>query len=196
MTMIEEREYTSKELENWADKLLEEYDRSLSDLRAQQKITAAQDKRLRDSDEPVFSKPLQDKKSILNSMENSMVFAMDWMEKGRNPDLQRGADKHAVYQRQFFESLDVIPDIAEQIYDINTKELHLTELEKKQLAKIFASWSRRERDCFIARTVEQKTFQQIADEIGVGRSTVQSYVERAKRKMTEALQHSRAKRFS
>lgn len=190
MTMMEERDYTSKELENWADKLLEEYDHSLSDLRAVKRATVAEEC------EVTNISPLQDKKSILNSMENSMVFAMDWMEKGRNPDLQRGADKHAVYQRQFFESLDVIPDIAEQIYDINTKELHLTELEKKQLAKIFASWSRRERDCFIARTVEQKTFQQIADEIGVGRSTVQSYIERAKRKMTEALQQSRTKRFS
>ena len=190
MTMMEEREYTSKELENWADKLLEEYDHSLSDLRAVKRATVAEEC------EVTNISPLLDKKSVLNSMENSMVFAMDWMEKGRNPDLQRGADKHAVYQRQFFESLDVIPDIAEQIYDINTKELHLTELEKKQLAKIFASWSRRERDCFIARTVEQKTFQQIADEIGIGRSTVQSYVERAKRKMAEALRQSRAKQIS
>lgn len=188
--------YTSDQLENWADKLLAEYDESLVALQETQKRVTNQDKRLQERDEPLFHKPLKSKKEILNSMENSMVFAMDWMEKGRNPDLQRGADKHAVYQRQFFESLDVIPDIAEQIYDINTKELHLTELEKKQLAKIFASWSRRERDCFIARTVEQKTFQQIADEIGVGRSTVQSYVERAKRKMAEALHQSRAKRFS
>lgn len=187
MTMIEERDYTSKELENWADKLLEEYDHSLSDLRAVKRAAVAEEC------EATNISPLQDKKSILNSMENSMVFAMDWMEKGRNPDLQRGADKHAAYQRQFFESLDVIPDVAEQVYDINTKELHLTELEKKQLAKIFASWSRRERDCFIARTVEQKTFQQIADEIGVGRSTVQSYVERAKHKMAEALRQSRVK---
>ena len=187
---IEERDYTSKELENWADRLLEEYDRSLSDLRAVKKEIVAEEC------EVTNISPLQDKKSILNSMENSMVFAMDWMEKGRNPDLQRGADKHAVYQRQFFESLDVIPDIAEQIYDINTKELHLTELEKKQLAKIFASWSRRERDCFIARTVEQMTYQQIADKLDVGRSTVQSYVERAKKKMEEALKSNIQKKIS
>lgn len=186
--MTEEREYTSKELENWADKLLEEYDQSLNDLRTQQKIAAAQDKRLKDSDEPVFHKPLLDKKSVLNSMENSMVFAMDWMENGRNPDLKRGADKHAVYQRQFFESLDVIPDIAEQVYDINTKELHMTNAEKKQLAKIYSMWSHRERLCYIAHTVEQKSFQQIADELKVSKGTVQSYIQRARSKVKEGLQ--------
>lgn len=188
MTMMEERDYTSKELENWADKLLEEYDQSLNDLRTQQKIAAAQDKRLKDSDEPVFYKPLLDKKSVLNSMENSMVFAMDWMENGRNPDLKRGADKHAVYQRQFFESLDVIPDIAEQVYDINTKELHMTSAEKKQLAKIYSMWSHRERLCYIAHTVEQKSFQQIADELKVSKGTVQSYIQRARSKVKEGLQ--------
>lgn len=188
MTMMEERDYTSKELENWADKLLEEYDQSLNDLRTQQKIAAAQDKRLKDSDEPVFHKPLLDKKSVLNSMENSMVFAMDWMENGRNPDLKRGADKHAVYQRQFFESLDVIPDIAEQVYDINTKELHMTNAEKKQLAKIYSMWSHRERLCYIAHTVEQKSFQQIADELKVSKGTVQSYIQRARSKVKEGLQ--------
>lgn len=179
--MLEERDYTSKELENWADKLLEEYDHSLSDLRAIKKATAAEEC------EVTNISPLQDKKSILNSMENSMVFAMDWMEKGRNPDLQRGADKHAVYQRQFFESLDVIPDITEQIYDINTKELHMTSAEKKQLAKIYSMWSHRERFCYIAHTVEQKSFQQIADELKVSKGTVQSYIQRARSKVKEGL---------
>lgn len=180
--MIEKRDYTNKELENWADRLLEEYDRSLSDLRAVKKEIVAEEC------EVTNISPLQDKKSILNSMENSMVFAMDWMENGRNPVLKRGADKHAVYQRQFFESLDVIPDIAEQVYDINTKELHMTNAEKKQLAKIYSMWSHRERLCYIAHTVEQKSFQQIADELKVSKGTVQSYIQRARSKVKEGLQ--------
>ncbi len=179
---IEERDYTSKELENWADRLLEEYDRSLSDLRAVKKEIVAEEC------EVTNISPLQDKKSILNSMENSMVFAMDWMEKGRNPDLQRGADKHAVYQRQFFESLDVVPDIAEQVYSVDPKEIQMTEEQKKQLAKIFTSWSHRERYCFIANTVEGKSFQKIADELKVSKGTVQSYIQRARTKLSESLE--------
>lgn len=185
--MLRMTTYTSDQLENWADKLLAEYDESLAALHETQKRVTNQDKRLQERDEPIFHKPLKSKKEILNSMERSMVFAMDWMENGRNPDLKRGVDKHAVYQRQFFESLDVIPDIAEQVYSVDPKEVRMTEEQKQQLAKIFASWSRRERDCFIARTVEQMTYQQIADKLGIGRSTVQSYVERAKKKMEAVL---------
>jgi len=180
--------YTNDQLENWADKLLAEYDESLAALHETQKRVTNQDKRLQERDEPIFHKPLKSKKEILNGMENSMVFAMDWMENGRNPDLKRGADKHAVYQRQFFESLDVIPDIAEQVYDINTKELHMTSTEKKQLAKIYSMWSHRERLCYIAHTVEQKSFQQIADELKVSKGTVQSYIQRARSKVKEGLQ--------
>lgn len=186
--MLRMTTYTSDQLENWADKLLAEYDESLAALHETQKRVTNQDKRLQECEQPIFHKPLKSKKEILNSMERSMVFAMDWMENGRNPDLKRGVDKHAVYQRQFFESLDVIPDIAEQVYSVDLKELQMTEEQKKQLAKIFASWSHRERYCFIANTVEGKSFQKIADELKISKGTVQSYIQRARTKLAENIQ--------
>jgi RNA polymerase sigma-70 factor (ECF subfamily) len=57
---------------------------------------------------------------------------MDWMETGRNPDTYRGADKRSIYQRKFFESIDVIPDIMDELYDINSKQLYMTLMRKKR----------------------------------------------------------------
>lgn len=176
----------TKENVNWADKLIEEYEQSRSKLAGVATRLDAQTKRLQAIDAPV-PKKLKEEKSILNSMMENMTFAMDWMKSGRNPDAKRGVDKRAIYQRQFFESLEVIPDITDQLYDIDSKQLYMTQQEKEKLAKIFASWSHRERYCYIAHTVEGKSWQTIAEELNVSKSSVQTHISRARKKVEKVL---------
>ncbi len=159
-------------MENWADNLLQEYKENraaLHQMKAKIDIDNFEDE------------------TQINSMIDSMTFAIDWMETGRNPDSYRGADKRSIYQKQFFESIDVIPDITDQLYDINSKHLYMSQDEKKRLAKIFASWSHKERICYIMHVVEGKSYKKISEELKVGKSTVQSYIERAKKKVSEAV---------
>ncbi|MGE7922361.1 sigma factor-like helix-turn-helix DNA-binding protein [Viridibacillus arvi] len=157
-------------MDNWADRLLGEYKEGRNAL-CQMKANLHKDN-------------FEDETQI-NSMIESMTFAMDWMETGRQPDTYNGVDKRSIYQRQFFESIDVIPDITDELYDIDSKQLYMTTEEKKALAKIFATWSHKERVCYIAHEVEKKSFQKIADELKVSKGAVQSYIKRARSKVKE-----------
>ncbi|QOV10923.1 sigma factor-like helix-turn-helix DNA-binding protein [Viridibacillus arvi] len=159
-------------MKNWADNLLVEYTEGRKVL---QHMKA-------DLHEDNFEDETQ-----INSMIESMTFAMDWMETGRQPDTYGGVDKKSIYQRQFFESIDVIPDITDELYDIDSKQLYMTTEEKKALAKIFATWSHKERVCYIAHVVEGKSYKKISEDLKVGKSTVQSYIERAKKKVAECV---------
>ncbi|OMC86915.1 RNA polymerase subunit sigma-70 [Viridibacillus sp. FSL H7-0596] len=159
-------------MSNWADNLLTEYKEGRNALH-QMKANLHEDN-------------FEDETQI-NSMIESMTFAMDWMETGRQPDTYGGVDKKSIYQRQFFESIDVIPDITDELYDINSKQLYMTTDEKEVLAQIFASWSHRERVCYVKHVVEQKSFQKIADELNISRYTVRTHVDRAKKKIEVAI---------
>ncbi|MGE7836470.1 sigma factor-like helix-turn-helix DNA-binding protein [Viridibacillus arvi] len=157
-------------MKNWADDLLMEYTKGRRELHSM-KANLHEDN-------------FEDETQI-NSMIESMTFAMDWMETGRQPDTYNGVDKRSVYLRQFFESIDVIPDITDELYDIDSKQLYMTTEEKKALAKIFATWSHKERVCYIAHEVQKKSFQQIANEMKVSKGAVQSYIKRARSKVKE-----------
>lgn len=156
--------------DNWADKLLGEYKESRAGLH-QMKARLNEDN-------------FEDA-TLINSMIESMTFAMEWMETGRKPGSYQGIDKKSIYQKQFLESIDMIPDITDELYDINSKQLYMTQDEKKKLAKIFGAWSHRERVCYVKHVVEQKGFQQIADVLKVSKSTVQTHIRRAKNKVKE-----------
>ncbi|WP_083669756.1 sigma factor-like helix-turn-helix DNA-binding protein [Viridibacillus sp. FSL H8-0123] len=79
----------------------------------------------------------------------------------------------------------MIPDITDELYDIDSKHLYMTTEEKKALAKIFASWSHKERVCYIAHVVESKSMQNIAKDLYVSKSMVQTHINRAKKKVLE-----------
>lgn len=158
---------------NWdVDELIREYSTGRQDL-------------IRRADQLDRSNPSDmDDLEQVNKMIESMSYSIEWMETGRQPGTFRGADKKKVYQRQYFEGMDLIPDIKEQL-DINQKHLFISTEEKIILADIFASLSHRERQCFILHVAQKKSMGEIADEIGVSKSTVQIYINRAKKKVEE-----------
>lgn len=157
-------------INNWADELIKEYTDGCKEL-----------KRMKDS---LGNCNINDAKQI-NSMIESMSYSVEWMKTGRQPGTFRGIDKKSVYHRQFFESLDVIPDIMDQLEDIDEKQLYLTNKEKKVLADIFVSLSIRERQCFVMHVAEGKSMGNIAEEMKISKRTVQQYIERARKKVQE-----------
>lgn len=161
---------------SWADELIQEY----TDGRQELKRRADRI----DRDNPIET---QDLKQI-NSMIESMSFSLDWMTTGRQPGTFRGVDEKAVYQRRSYENIDLIPDIEAQLReesDINKKHLFMTKEEKIIMADILASFSLRERQCFILHVGQKMSMGEIADEIGVSKSTVQIYINRAKKKVKD-----------
>lgn len=114
----------------------------------------------------------QDKedKSKVNSMIDSMAFAIEWMETGRQPGLFRGIDKRGIYQQMELEEAYMIPDIVEQI-DINDKEIHLTEEQKQTLLQIFSDLSIRERQCYLMHVAEGLSMNRIAKKINITKTS-------------------------
>lgn len=161
----------------WADELLHEYGIHKKDL-----------ERRRDRLDRTDFHSKQDLTQI-NSMIESMNFSMEWLETGRQPGTFKGVDKKSIYQHQSFSSMDFIPDITEQLEE-GPKQLHMTAEEKIILADIFASLSLRERQCYILHEAAKLSIGKVAEEIGVGRSTAQSYIDRAKKKVKERVQLS------
>lgn len=159
---------------NWADKLIHEYTGGRQELRKR----AGQI----DRNNPI---EMQDLKQI-NSMIESMTFSLEWMTTGRQPGTFRGVDEKAVYQRRSYENIDLIPDIEMQLRkenDINKKHLFMTKEEKIILADILASFSLRERQCYILHEGQGMSMSAIGDELGISKGTVQGYIEKAREKV-------------
>lgn len=85
-------------MDNWADRLIQEYTEGKKELNAlkERSIDALEIKQI-------------------NSMIDSMSYSIDWMTTGRQPGTYRGVDKRGIYQRQFIQTLECIPDITEQL---------------------------------------------------------------------------------
>lgn len=154
----------------WADELLHEYGIHKKDLESR-----------RDRIDRTDFHQKQDLTQI-NSMIESMTFSMDWMEIGRQPGTYKGADIKSIYQKRSFESMDMIPDITEQLEE-GPKQLYMTAEEKIILADIFASFSLRERQCYVLHYGAGLSWAKIAEDLGVSKSMVQQSIRRAKEKV-------------
>lgn len=166
-------------MENWANNLIEEY--TLGHLELTKRASAL------DRTSPLDMNDL----TQINSMIDSMAFSIDWMATGRQPGTYRGAEKRAVYQRQYIESMDTIPDITEQL-EVDHKHLFISKEERMILADIFASMSHRERQCYVLHEGQRMSMGRIADEIGLKKRTVQQYIERARMKVKERVEEKTA----
>lgn len=160
---------------NWADQLIEEY------TVGQLELTKRADRL--DRNNPSDTDDLKQ----INSMIESMAFSIDWMATGRQPGTYRGVEKRAIYQKQFISSMDIIPDITEQLEE-DHKHLYISKEERMILADIFASMSQRERQCYVLHEGQGMSMGKIADEIGLKKRTVQQYIERARVKVKEKVE--------
>ncbi|MGG0718694.1 sigma factor-like helix-turn-helix DNA-binding protein [Robertmurraya massiliosenegalensis] len=157
---------------NWADRLIQEYSDGKRQLN-----------KLRKKLNPEIPADYEDRKNVSGMIED-MDFVIEWLETGRQPGLRRGVDKRTIYQKRSLESMDIIPDITEQLAS-NDKPLYIPEDQKRVLINILSSFSLRERQCYILHAAQGMSMQEIADEIGLKKRTVQQYIERARKKVEQ-----------
>jgi RNA polymerase sigma-70 factor (ECF subfamily) len=155
----------SKELENWADRLIIEYEEGRKGLGDMYSV-------LGDTEHDKLDK------TQINSMIGTMSECIDWMKTGRQPHTFAGIDKKAAYQRKSIANMDLF-----QSLDVLPEEKPVTEEQKQAVFDMMIDFSPRERQCFLMHSAYLMTYAEIAEELKIGRSTVQKYVERAKRKI-------------
>jgi positive control factor len=151
--------------ENWADKLILEYEEGRKSLKKMKD-------NLGDSELDRLDK------TQINNMINDMSFAIEWMKIGRRPGNLRGIEKRSAYQRRVLIDMDLLPSL-----DIEPKQKPLSEEKKKLLFNLLLDLSHRERHCYLLHMANGWTLSEIARELKIGKSTVQKYIERAKKKI-------------
>ncbi len=160
-------------MSNWVDEMIASYTEHRRQL--------SQMKRYLNPENP---KDAEDEKMI-NSMIRDMSESIEWLETGRDPKVMKGIHVDSVYHVRSYENMDLIPDIAEQLEDddINNRRLFMTKDEKMIMADILKSLSLRERQCYILHVGHKKSMGEIAIELGVTKSTVQTNITRARSKV-------------
>ena len=124
----------------------------------------------------------EDNKIILG-MISDLEYAIEWMMKGRNPDLRRGIDKAGVYLTD--------PAVLEalHVYDVDSysdqpvDSIGITEKDRELIDDALCTLTEREKDVFMMIKVEGLTFESTADLLGIKKSTVQTHFERAECKI-------------
>lgn len=153
-------------MDNWVDKLIIEYEEGRKDLyELKNRLGVSELDKL--------------DRTQINSMINDMAYSIEWMKRGRRPGNLRGVDKRSAYQRRVLLDMDLFPS-----WDIEPEQRKLTEKEKKVVYEVLLLLSHRERQCYLLHMAQGWTMQEIADELKITKSSVQKYVERAKKKIS------------
>ncbi|WP_152669189.1 sigma factor-like helix-turn-helix DNA-binding protein [Paenibacillus sp. DMB20] len=129
-----------------------------------------------------------DDKKVISGMISDCEYIIEWLETGRRPGNKRGIERRAAYQRE-----KLVDPLRMQAYVRNTKAggpSNLSDWERFQIEDALSRLSERERDCYTMAHGECFSFQEIADFLGISKGTVEEYIERAQRKISEDLQSS------
>jgi positive control factor len=118
--------------------------------------------------------------NAIAGMISDLEFALEWMRSGRNPEAKRGADKTGVYLTDPA-ILDVLP--VPNIIKSVAKEI--TDFNRELIDDALCTLTSREKDIFFMIKVEGLTYENTADLLGVKKSTVQTHLERAEKKIEQ-----------
>lgn len=132
---------------------------------------------------------------ILRGMVSDLKFTIRWLKQGSNPDLYRkghtvvkggGYDKRkAEVDLMYFGQRDKIEILGE----IDPERV-LTQDERVELMYVLRTLTERQLTCFLLHTAHMRSMQQIADELGIIKRTVQEHIETARAKI-EAFKQSK-----
>lgn len=116
----------------------------------------------------------------------SLEYVIEWLEKGKNPNLSRGIERRSVYQRTVF----MDPSIMERyMRPTNSRSAStLTEEQRDKLRDVLEILSPRERECYEMHFGDGLPHSKIAELLNIPRANVGEYVKRAHEKVSRGWQ--------
>jgi RNA polymerase sigma factor (sigma-70 family) len=133
---------------------------------------------------------------IVGSMISDLRYALEWMNSGRRPGNRRGAERLAAYQRE--KPVDPIwmqkyirglsDDPFTQIDGVRSDEM--TMADRERLDDALSVLTEREKEVYLMARGHCLSYAEIARYLDIGKSTVQTMVERAEKKITERINES------
>ena len=154
--------------------LIFEYRRSLKELRKMYQP-------LKDIElDKITAKQATDKK-IIGSMISDLEFAIEWLEKGRQPGAKRGYDRRDAYKRMLIKDPLIIETYTKRIH--GKAEGVVTKQDMERIEDALSVLTNREKEIFLLNKVELYSYDDIAFILDVKKSTVQTNIKRAENKM-------------
>jgi len=127
-------------------------------------------------------------RQMISDMIGDVEFVIQWLETGRRPGNKRGVERLAAYQRE--KPMDPIRMQAFISRSTAGSPANLTEWERQQIEDALCTLSDRERECYVLAHGECFSFEDIANLLGISKSSVATHIKRAEAKISKRLMNS------
>ncbi|CAH1202951.1 hypothetical protein PAECIP111891_02161 [Paenibacillus allorhizoplanae] len=131
---------------------------------------------------------LQADRRIINEMIADCDWTVEWLDSGRRPGNKRGIERRAAYQRE-----KLMDPVRMQAYITQSSAgspANLSDWQRFQIEDALSRLSDRERECYVMAHGECFSFSEIAEMLGISKGSVEVYVTRAHKKISDDLQNS------
>ncbi|MEK4519996.1 sigma factor-like helix-turn-helix DNA-binding protein [Paenibacillus sp. FSL H8-0122] len=138
--------------------------------------------------EQAYRRADADDKKVISGMVSDCEFVIEWLSTGRRPGNKRGIERRAAYQLE--KPMDPLRMQAFASRSTAGSPSNLSDWEMFQLEDALSTLSPRERECYMLAYGECFSFAEIAMMLFISKASVQEYLERAQKKITDALNSS------
>lgn len=137
----------------------------------------------------------EDKKTI-SGMVSDLEYALEWMQTAKCPGVRRGIERRAAYQREksfdplmmqrYFRSMD---DDPYTMID-RPEESVISESDQYRIEDALSVLTDREKEVYLMSRGHCLSFEKIADMLRITKSSVQTMIERADKKIAQQISQS------
>lgn len=127
-------------------------------------------------------------REIIGEMISSTDYVIEWLETGRSPGNKRGIERQAAYQRE--KLMDPVRMQAFVSRSTAGSPANLTDWQYEQIEEALCVLSDRERECYVMAYGECFSHSEIANLLGVSKSSVDTHIKRAQQKISERVMNS------
>jgi RNA polymerase sigma factor (sigma-70 family) len=138
--------------------------------------------------ERAYRKADADDKKVISGMKSDCEFVIEWLNTGRRPGNKRGIERRAGYEREI-----LLDPVRMQAFASDSKAgspANLTDDQRFQLQYALDQLSERERECYVLAHGECFSHSAIANMLGIAAGSVSEYVQRAHKKISDAVANS------
>ncbi|WP_348623649.1 sigma factor-like helix-turn-helix DNA-binding protein [Paenibacillus peoriae] len=136
----------------------------------------------------LYAKADADDKKVISGMISDCEYVEEWLNTGRRPGNKRGAERMAAYQRE--RPVDPLRMQAYVQRNHAGSPANLSEWQLFQIEDALSTLSPRERECYTMAHGQCFSRSQIANFLGITKDSVTEYVERAQKKVAQAVSES------
>lgn len=130
----------------------------------------------------------EEEQELISGMISDLQYAIDWMNRGHQPDPRRGINRRSRGQR----TIPVDP-LKMQSYAQPAacgSPTTLSEYERYQIEDALSTLSERERECYVMKYGKCYSLGDIANIMNVKRGTIQGYLKSAEEKVKNNIENS------